>query len=134
MCAGCEKRVDVLDETKGEDGFPGCWDARDGDQETHRGGDTDSMVRMSANGIVSNSLCLRVELVDDELGALDEDIVHANGQGIAAVLSLHPSSSMAQQIWIERRSSSESPVASQTNAELGNANPNTIKDMMFVSY
>ena len=98
------------------------------------------MVRMSANGIVSNSLCLRVELVDDELGALDEDIVHANGrgsqsyQGIAAVLSFHPSSSMAQQIWIERRSSSESPVASQTNAELGNANPNTIKDMMFVSY
>ena len=74
---GIKERVKkCLDETDGEGGFPGCRDAGDGDQEATSV--RDAAVYLSRSFFLSKfsgRLHLHVELVDDELGAVDEDVV-----------------------------------------------------------
>ena len=70
--------VEVLDETGGEGGFPGRGDAGDGDQETCRVWNAGVM---SDEAFLGCPWRLLVELVDDELGALDEDVVHGDYGG-----------------------------------------------------
>ena len=73
--------VKCLDETDGKGGFPGCGDACDGDQEAT--GVRDAAMYLSRSFFLSKfsgRLHLHVELVDDELGAVDEDVVHDDGR------------------------------------------------------
>ena len=69
-----KERVKCLDKTDGKGGFPGCRDACNGDQEA--AGVRDAAAYLSRLFFLSNRLHLHVELVDDELGAVDEDAVH----------------------------------------------------------
>ena len=70
---GMREVVKYLDETDGKGGFPGCGDACDGDQETT--GVRDAAAYLSGSFFLSFSgrSHLHIELVDDELGAVDED-------------------------------------------------------------